>query len=109
MQTYLCHTEAISKSTRQLIMFLCILFLLFFYINSLMIYFYVYSKYVFMLLTDIPVYLVLYTFGTYLNFVFVFMDICLVFFFVVYIHQPTQPCVLIITMCLFFLMSHVMC
>jgi len=74
-----------------------------------MIYFYVYSKYVFMLLTDIPVYLVLYTFGTYLNFVFVFMDICLVFFFVVYIHQPTQPGVLIITMCLFFLMSHVMC
>ena len=29
MQTYLCHTEAISKSTRQLIMCLCIFFLLF--------------------------------------------------------------------------------
>jgi len=40
-----------------------------------MYYFYVYSKYVFMLLTDIPVYLVLYTFGTYLNFVFVYMDV----------------------------------
>ena len=40
----------------------------------------VYSKYVFMLLTDIPLYLVLYTFGTYLFFVFVYMDVILVFF-----------------------------
>jgi len=64
----------------------------------------VYSKYVFMLLTDIPLYLVLYTFGTYLYFVFVYMNVFLVFFFVS-IHQPTQPGVLIITICLYFLMS----
>ena len=73
-----------------------------------MYYFYVYSKYVFMLLTDIPLYLVLYTFGTYLYFVFVYMDV-FCFVFVVSIHQPTHPGVLIVTICLYFLMSHVMC
>ena len=72
-----------------------------------MFYFYVYSKYVFMSLTDFPLYLVLYTFGTYLYFVFVYMDVFVVV--VVSIHQPTQPGVLIITICLYFLMSHVMC
>jgi len=72
-----------------------------------MYYFYVYSKYLFMLLTDIPLYLVLYTFGTYLYFVFVYMDVLGVFF--VSIHQPTQPGVLVITICLYFPMSHVMC
>ena len=41
---------------------------------TIMYYFYVYSKFVFMSLTDIPLYLVLYTFGTYLYFVFVYMD-----------------------------------
>ena len=61
-----------------------------------------------MSLTDIPLYLVLYTFGTYLYFVFVYMDV-FCFVFVVSIHQPTQPGVLIITNCLYFLMSHVMC
>ena len=73
-----------------------------------MFYFDVYSKYVFMSLTDSPLYLVLYTFGIYLYFVFVYMDV-LVVFVVVSIHQPTQPGVLIITICLYFLMSHVMC
>jgi len=45
-----------------------------------MYYFYVYSKYVFMSLTDIPLYLVVCTFGTYLYIVFVYMDVfCFVF------------------------------
>ena len=83
MQTYLCHTEAISKSTRQLIMCLCIFFLLFLisihWWFTIMYYFYAYSKFVFMSLTDIPLYLVLYTFGTYLYFVFVYMDVFCVF------------------------------
>jgi len=67
-----------------------------------MYYFYVYSKYVFMSLTDIPLYLVLYTFGTYLYFVFVYMDVFCFVSVVVSIHQPTQPGVLIITICLYF-------
>ena len=47
---------------------------------TIMYYFYVYSKYVFMSLTDIPLYLVVCTFGTYLYIVFVYMDVfCFVF------------------------------
>ena len=69
---------------------------------------YVYSKYVFMSLTDSPLYLVLYTFGTYLYFVFVYRNV-FCFVFAVSIHQPKQPGVLIITICLYFLTSHVMC
>ena len=61
-----------------------------------------------MSLTDIPLYLVLYTFGTYLYFVFVYMDVFWTVV-VVSIHQPTQPGVLVITICLYFLMSRVMC
>ena len=61
-----------------------------------------------MSLTDSPLYLVLYTFGTYLYFVFVYGNfVC--FVFAVSIHQPTQSGVLIITICLYFLMSNVMC
>jgi len=46
----------------------------------IMYYFYVYSKYVFTSLTDSPLYLVLYTFGTYLYFVFVYRNVfCFVF------------------------------
>ena len=62
-----------------------------------------------MSLTDIPLYLVVYTFW----YIFVFC-ICLYgcffcFVVVVSIHQPTQPGVLVITICLYFLMSRVMC
>ena len=92
MQTYLCHTEAISKSSRQLIMFLCIFSLLFLisfhWWFTIMYYFYVYSKYVFMSLTDIPLYLVLYTFGTYLYFVFVYMDVVLFLFWLFLYTKP---------------------
>jgi len=71
-----------------------------------MYYFYVYSKYVFMSLTDIVTCIV------HFWYIFVFC-ICLygcffVFVLVVYIHQTTQPGVLVITICLYFLMSHVM-
>ena len=44
-----------------------------------------------MLLTDIPLYLVLYTFGTYLYFVFVYMDV-LVFFVCFYTSTHTAWC-----------------
>ena len=56
---------------------------------TIMYYFYVYSKYVFMSLNDIPVYLVLYTFGTYFVFCICLYGCLLVFLLFLYTNPPS--------------------
>ena len=79
----------VQAATNHVFVYFFLLFLIsFHWWFTIMYYFYVYSKYVFMSLTDIPLYLVLYTFGIYLYFVFVYMD---VFCFFLLLFLYTNP------------------